>query len=201
MFEHPDLVMIFSFLLIAGARIWREADRKNWSKGSREIKHERILEGHDELAVVGFSSAICVCVPRKKKNICHVLTSLLSMAAEAGTATNYFNLWLQDVGYSIYQVNVLPTAGNALSIVVAFIFGIIADRTGQRLLMIAVTETIVLLANILLSIWYLPVAVLLAANYLAAVGAAAQPIIIVSHQILDALGVVADHLTRRGAMS
>ncbi|KAJ5907464.1 hypothetical protein N7495_000146 [Penicillium taxi] len=100
------------------------------------------------------------------------------MVAEASTSTSYFNLWLQDIGYSVYDVNVLPTAGNALSIVVSVILGIVADRTGQRMLILIIIEGIVLVANILLSVWHIPNSAIMAANYLAYFGAAAQPIII-----------------------
>lgn len=102
------------------------------------------------------------------------------MVANAGGGTNYFNLWLKYIGYSVSDVNILPTAGNAISVGVSFIFGIIADRTRKRLFMLLIIETIVLISNILLSIWYIPKGALLFANYLAYAGAAAQPIVIVS---------------------
>src|ERR1700712_4484299 len=102
------------------------------------------------------------------------------MVANSGTGTNYFNLWLSAAGYSVVDVNILPTAGNAISVVVAFIFGIIADRTGKRLLLLVVIQVLVLVSNILLSIWNIPAGGLLFAFYLSYVGAAAQPIVIVS---------------------
>lgn len=102
------------------------------------------------------------------------------MVAQAGSGTNYFNLWLKSVGYSVVDTNILPTAGNALSIVSAFTFGIIADATGQRLPAIVTIQLLVMVANILLSVWYIPKGALLFANYLSYMGAAAQPIVIVS---------------------
>lgn len=104
------------------------------------------------------------------------------MVAQAGSGTNYFNLWLKAIGYSVVDTNILPTAGSALSIVSAFVFGMIADATGRRLPTIIAVESIVMLANILLSVWYLPKGVILFANYLSYIGAAAQPIVIVSIQ-------------------
>ncbi|KAI1612754.1 major facilitator superfamily domain-containing protein [Exophiala viscosa] len=98
--------------------------------------------------------------------------------ANAALGTNYFNLWLKAVGYSVAQVNVLPTAGNALSVVAAFLFGIIADRTGHRLLMLVIIELLMVVSNIMLSIWHIPKAALLFSFYLSYVGGAAQPIII-----------------------
>ncbi|KAI5922270.1 major facilitator superfamily domain-containing protein [Camillea tinctor] len=100
------------------------------------------------------------------------------MVAQAGSGTNYFNLWLKASGYSVVETNILPTAGNALSIVAAFSFGIIADATGHRLGAIIAVQLLVMLSNILLSIWNIPTAALLFAFYLSYVGAAAQPIVI-----------------------
>ncbi|KAI0010795.1 major facilitator superfamily domain-containing protein [Xylariaceae sp. FL0662B] len=100
------------------------------------------------------------------------------MVAQAGSGTNYFNLWLKWAGYSVVNTNVLPTAGNALSIVAAFTFGMIADATGHRLAMIIVVQLLVMLSNVLLSVWHIPTPALLFAFYLSYVGAAAQPIVI-----------------------
>jgi ACS family pantothenate transporter-like MFS transporter len=102
------------------------------------------------------------------------------MVANAGSGTNYFNLWLQSAGYSVVDINILPTAGNAISVVAAFFFGILADRTGKRLSMVLVVQILVLISNILLSVWNIPRGALLFAFYLSYVGAAAQPIVIVS---------------------
>ena len=102
------------------------------------------------------------------------------MVANASSGTNYFNLYLKAKKYSVVQTNVLPTAGNAIQVVAAFFFGILADRTGKRLLIVIVIELLVLLSNILLSVWYIPKGPLLFAFYLSYAGSAAQPIIIVS---------------------
>lgn len=102
------------------------------------------------------------------------------MVAQAGTGTNFFNLYLKASGYSVVETNILPTAGSALSLVSAFIFGAIADATGYRLTTIIAIQLLVMLSNILLSIWYIPKSALLFAFYLSFVGAAAQPIVIVS---------------------
>ncbi len=102
------------------------------------------------------------------------------MVAQAGSGTNYFNLWLKAAGYSIVDTNILPTAGSALSLVSAFIFGAIADASGRRLTTIIGIQLLVMLSNILLSVWYIPKGALLFAFYLSFVGAAAQPIVIVS---------------------
>ncbi|KAH9904477.1 major facilitator superfamily domain-containing protein [Xylariomycetidae sp. FL2044] len=100
------------------------------------------------------------------------------MVAQSGSGTSYFNLWLKWAGYSVVDTNVLPTAGNVLSIVSAFVFGMIADFTGQRLSMIIVVQLLVMLSNILLSIWNIPTGALFFAFYLSYIGAAAQPIVI-----------------------
>jgi MFS transporter, ACS family, pantothenate transporter len=102
-----------------------------------------------------------------------------SMVAQAGSGTNYFNLWLKSVGYSVVDTNILPTAGSAFSIVSAFAFGIIADATGQRLYTIITVQLLVMVANILLSVWYIPKGAIMFANYLAYISTAAQPVVVV----------------------
>ena len=102
------------------------------------------------------------------------------MVANAGLGSQYFNLWLKAKGYSVVQTNVLPTAGNVVSVVTAFAFGIYADRTGNRLYALITVQLLLMLANILLSVWYIPKGALLFAFYLSYISSAAQPIIIVS---------------------
>jgi MFS family permease len=109
-----------------------------------------------------------------------------SFVAQSGSGTNYFNLYLKAKKYSVTDTNVLPTAGNAISVVAAFFFGIITDRTGHRLWMVIAVQILVLLSNILLSVWNLSTGVLLFAFYLSYAGAAAQPIVIVSYTYLRA---------------
>ena len=46
--------------------------------------------------------------------------------------------------------------------------------------MLLIIITLVLLSNVLLSVWYIPKGAILFANYLSYVGSAAQPIVIVS---------------------
>ncbi|KAL4865334.1 major facilitator superfamily domain-containing protein [Aspergillus spectabilis] len=88
------------------------------------------------------------------------------MVAQAGQGSGYFNLWLKDQGYSTAQVNTIPTAGNALSVVASLFFGTIADRTGTRAETCIVVCLIVIVSNIMLSIWNIPRAGLLFAFFL-----------------------------------
>ncbi|OAA57988.1 pantothenate transporter liz1 [Niveomyces insectorum RCEF 264] len=101
-----------------------------------------------------------------------------TFVAMAGQGNSYFNLYLQHAGYSVVKTNVLPTAGNALSVVAAFFFGVVVDRTGQRLLMLLIIQVITFVSNILLSVWHIPAWAILFANYLSYVDSAAQPIVI-----------------------
>ncbi|RAL60014.1 hypothetical protein DID88_000640 [Monilinia fructigena] len=78
------------------------------------------------------------------------------MVAACHTATSYFNLWLKAEGYSVVKVNTLPTAGNALAIVVTLIWGILADRTGQRYWLITGLLLLMMASNIILSVWNVP---------------------------------------------
>ncbi|EXJ77142.1 hypothetical protein A1O3_10300 [Capronia epimyces CBS 606.96] len=95
-----------------------------------------------------------------------------------GNGSNYFNLWLKAEGYSVYQTNVLPTAGNALNVVTAFMIGIFVDRTGHRLIVVIVVELLLMLSNILLSVWHIPKSALLFAFYISFISGGVQPVII-----------------------
>ncbi|TVY93356.1 Pantothenate transporter [Lachnellula willkommii] len=92
--------------------------------------------------------------------------------------SSYFNLWLKAEGYSVVNINTIPTAGAALSIVAALASGIFADRTGKRKTTVSILIITVTVGNILLSVWHLPKGVLMFSNFLLFVGAAAQPIVI-----------------------
>ncbi|KAK7731469.1 hypothetical protein SLS57_001408 [Botryosphaeria dothidea] len=100
------------------------------------------------------------------------------MVAEAYMGRTFFNLYLKDRGYSVVQTNILPTAGNAVSIVAAFAFGWLSDASGSRLLVVNIVQGIVLVSNIIMVIWHVPEKALMAAFYLAYVGSAAQPVVI-----------------------
>lgn len=100
--------------------------------------------------------------------------------AEAAYGTNFFNLWLKAEGFSVYQCNVLPTAGGAISVLTAFVFGILTDRTKKRLLISIFIQILMLISNIMLSIWNIPRAALFFAFYLSYAGAGSQAIVIVS---------------------
>ncbi|KAI0472670.1 pantothenate transporter liz1 [Xylariaceae sp. FL0804] len=100
------------------------------------------------------------------------------MLAACHTATSYFNLWLKAAGYSVVQANVLPTAGNAVAIVVTLCTGLLADYTGQRLIIINVLNGLMMLSNILLSVWDIPKGALMFAYYLSYAGAATTPVLI-----------------------
>jgi MFS family permease len=58
------------------------------------------------------------------------------MVAQAAQGSSYFNLWLKAEGYTVVQVNTIPTAGNAFQVIASLFFGILADLTGRRGLMI-----------------------------------------------------------------
>lgn len=101
------------------------------------------------------------------------------MVAACHSATSYFNLWLKASGYSVVDANIYPTGGSALNIVATVIWGIIADHTGQNYLMIVVVQLLMMLSNVLLSVWYIPKGALMFAFYLSYAGSAATPVLIV----------------------
>ena len=102
------------------------------------------------------------------------------MLANCHSATSYFNLWLKAVGYSVVKANTLPTAGNAVAIVVTLTWGILADRTGKRFWLINSLLVLIIISNIMLSIWSIPKAALMFAFYLSYAGSATTPVLIVS---------------------
>ncbi|TDZ38116.1 Pantothenate transporter liz1 [Colletotrichum trifolii] len=100
------------------------------------------------------------------------------MVAEAGSGSGYFNLYLKAEGYSVVKTNILPTIGNAIQIVSAFAVGWLSDATGNRVLTVVFVQNLVLVSNVLLAVWNVPKAALLAAFYLSYTGGAAQPVVI-----------------------
>lgn len=110
------------------------------------------------------------------------------MVAESYSGRSYFSLYLKDRGYSVVQTNILPTAGNAVSIVAAFLFGWLSDASGSRLFVVNIVQGIVLISNIIMVIWRVPETALMAAFYLAYVGSAAQPVVIVSKCLKSSSG-------------
>ncbi|TDZ30104.1 Pantothenate transporter liz1 [Colletotrichum spinosum] len=96
------------------------------------------------------------------------------MVAEAGSGSGYFNLYLKAEGYSVVKTNILPT------IVSAFAVGWLSDATGNRVLTVVFVQALVLVSNVLLAVWNVPKAALLAAFYLSYTGGAAQPVLLVA---------------------
>ncbi|KAJ4289671.1 hypothetical protein N0V90_011000 [Kalmusia sp. IMI 367209] len=90
----------------------------------------------------------------------------------------YFSLWLKANGYSVVQTNYLPTGGNAFNIVFTVGCGIIADHTGQYYPMIITIQFLMILSNILLTVWHIPKGALMFAYYLSYGGSAATPLLI-----------------------
>lgn len=72
----------------------------------------------------------------------------------------------------------LPHKGNAIQIVAAFAVGWLSDATGSRVWTVVLVQVLVLVSNIILTIWNVPKAALLAAFYLSYTGGAAQPVVI-----------------------
>ncbi|KAH8198393.1 hypothetical protein TruAng_007428 [Truncatella angustata] len=101
-----------------------------------------------------------------------------TMVAACHSATSYFNLWLKAAGYSVVEINVMPTGGSALNIVVTIFWGMIADRFGHHYWLITSVQLLMMFSNVLLSIWTIPKAALMFAFYLSYAGSAATPVLI-----------------------
>lgn len=102
------------------------------------------------------------------------------MVANASLGPSYFNLWLKAEGWSVELVNTIPTAGSALQVILALLFGTIADATGKRMHTANAAAILNMMTNIILSIWYVPKGGLWFAYFFSNIGNAVQPIIIVS---------------------
>lgn len=106
------------------------------------------------------------------------------MVGQAISGLKYFNLYLKWDGWSVVDINILPTGGDALSVVAALFFGILADQTGWNATLVVLLQGIVIMSNSMLAAWCsghdLSKGSLLFAYYLSYVGLAAQPIVIVS---------------------
>ncbi|SMQ48375.1 unnamed protein product [Zymoseptoria tritici ST99CH_3D1] len=100
------------------------------------------------------------------------------MLAANHSATQYFNLYLKASGYSVSQRNTLPTAGNALAIVITILWGMLADRTHHYYWLIVSLCGVMMLSNILLSVWNIPHKALMAAYYISYAGSATTPVLI-----------------------
>lgn len=109
------------------------------------------------------------------------------MVGQAISGLKYFNLYLKWDGWSVVDINILPTGGDALSVVAALFFGILADQTGWNATLVILLQGIVITSNSMLAAWCsghdLSKGSLLFAYYLSYVGLAAQPIVIVSTYI------------------
>ncbi|WRT67548.1 uncharacterized protein IL334_004520 [Kwoniella shivajii] len=75
----------------------------------------------------------------------------------AGQAISYFNLYLKSNPsghkFSVYQVNLIPTGGQALQIVATIVSAALSDYFQARVAMIWIVAGIGMLGHILLSVW------------------------------------------------
>ncbi|KAK9472023.1 major facilitator superfamily domain-containing protein [Dipodascopsis tothii] len=95
-----------------------------------------------------------------------------------GSYTSYFNLWLKAVGYSVQKVNLIPTAGNGIGLVAAYVGANLSDLTGVRWPWMIVSVVPILVGAIMLSVWDIPASAIIAANFIANIGTPLQPLAI-----------------------
>ncbi len=135
------------------------------------------------MAYLGFHIALLVCLLFPLTGWSFRSNHNARMVANASSGSQYFSLWLKAEKFSVEMINIIPTAGSAIQVVASFTFGAISDFTGQRKNTANVVVLIVMVANVILSVWNVPRAGLLFAFFLSYVGSAAQPIIIVSENL------------------
>ncbi|CCH46765.1 putative transporter SEO1 [Wickerhamomyces ciferrii] len=72
-------------------------------------------------------------------------------------AFSYFSLFLKSLGtYSVQQINIIPTAGNAVQFVTMFIYAVLSDINGNRILWVSIAALVGIFSCLLLSIWDIP---------------------------------------------
>ncbi|KAK9236981.1 major facilitator superfamily domain-containing protein [Lipomyces kononenkoae] len=68
--------------------------------------------------------------------------------------TGYFNLWLQSLKkYSVAQLNIIPTGGNAIGLVMSYLVANLSDFTRTRWPWMVFAATFSLVGSIILEIW------------------------------------------------
>jgi len=80
-----------------------------------------------------------------------------------------FALWLKSEGFSIYDINVLPTGQNAIGVFVQVVAGMLSDSPllrGKRWQAIIVMQAGTFVSAIILTVWNVPVKLKYAAFYL-----------------------------------
>ena len=70
-------------------------------------------------------------------------------------ASTPFSLYLKakETYYSVIQINTLPTAGSAVSVVIAIIAGAVVDKTGNFWVPSLVVTVPVIIGSVLLVVW------------------------------------------------
>ncbi|KAK9471184.1 major facilitator superfamily domain-containing protein [Dipodascopsis tothii] len=96
-----------------------------------------------------------------------------------GYYTGYFNLWLKAVGhYTVEQINLVPTAGNAIGVIMAYVVGTLSDQTGNRWVWMLLSLVPATVGAIILSVWYVPEGAVMFANLFAFASSPLQPLTI-----------------------
>ncbi|KAK7719491.1 hypothetical protein SLS57_005689 [Botryosphaeria dothidea] len=88
----------------------------------------------------------------------YVLTLSYSVFIMQGpsSAVNPMSLWLKSKGLPVSTINIIPTAANAIQLVMSIVLSFISDGIGHRGRIICVTIVFGLLSNLPLAIWQIP---------------------------------------------
>ncbi|KAK9452587.1 major facilitator superfamily domain-containing protein, partial [Dipodascopsis uninucleata] len=85
--------------------------------------------------------------------------------------SSYFNLWLKSLKiYTTEEINIIPTGGYGLGMVVGFLLANLSDRTQMRWPWLMFATFIRFLGALLLAIWNLPIGVIFFANFCSYMG-------------------------------
>ncbi|KAK9363921.1 major facilitator superfamily domain-containing protein [Lipomyces starkeyi] len=110
-----------------------------------------------------------------KKGTKKMTAFITPYAAYITGAGTYMNLWLKAVGYEVQMTNILPTIGNAISLVSAYFFAILSDLTRWRWQISIATLLPYVFGNLVLGIWNVPFGWKFAANLVPNIGSSFFP--------------------------
>jgi len=108
----------------------------------------------------------------------YALAILYIIAINAGSSSsiNAFALWLKSQGYSIPQINVIPTGSSLVQLISTITLAILSDFLRSRALAMSIATSFGFLAYLLLAIWHIPTSLKFFAFFLKAASIGYSPL-------------------------
>ncbi|KKY21995.1 putative pantothenate transporter liz1 [Phaeomoniella chlamydospora] len=92
------------------------------------------------------------------------------------SSINPMSLWLKAEGYSVYKINMIPTAQSAIQLVTTVIFAILSDLIRRRWPLMGFSTFFGFLSSLLLVIWSIPIGLKWFAYFIARVAVPFGPL-------------------------